>query len=317
MTALVDGARVSRPGWHEVPEPVRVTVQQRLGAPVAKTVGCSGGFTLGVASRLVLTDGRRVFVKGMPAAHALAGTYRAEAAVLTRLPEQVPAPRLLRVVDGEWIVLVLEDIDGMQPSLRPGSPDLAAVLAALGTAARTLTPCPLPDAPGVLDDLGPLLRGWTSLSAAPPENLDPWARRHLDSLAAMETAWHPWAEGDTLLHNDVRPDNMIRRVGNGRTVVVDWAYPSRGAAWLDTAALVPQLIMARHRPADAERLVLARPALAGVPAWAVTGFAAALAGHWELSSRLPEPHGSHGLRAYQARAAAAALAWLAHRTRWA
>src|SRR5207237_423258 len=128
----------------------------------------------------------------------------------------------------------------MQPNLRPGSPDLAAVLAALGSAARTLTPCPLPDAPGVLDDLGPLLRGWTSLAAATPEDLDPWARRHLDSLAAMETAWHPWADG----------------------------------------------------------------------------VAAALAGHWELASRLPEPHGSAGLRAYQARTAAAARTWLTHRTRW-
>jgi hypothetical protein len=76
------------------------------------------------------------------------------------------------------------------------------------------------------------------------------------------------------------------------------------------------LLMAGHRPADAERLVLARPALSGVPSWAVTGFAAALAGHWELSSRLPEPSGSLGLRAYQSRAAAAALAWVASRTRW-
>lgn len=316
VTAVAGGARITRLSWTEVPEAVRAAVQDRLGAAVTRALNSSGGFTLGLASRVVLADGRRAFVKGLPATHALAGTYRAEATVLAALPERAPAARLLHVLDGEWVVLVLQDVDGMQPSLRPGSADLAAALAALDTAARTLTPCPVPGVPGVLDDLGPLLRGWTSLSAAPPADLHPWARRHLDSLAVTETGWQPWAAGDTLLHNDVRPDNLIRRVGDGRTVVVDWAYPSRGAAWLDTAALVPQLVIAGHPPGDAERLVLGRPVLAGVPGWAVTGFAAALAGHWELSSRLPEPHGSSGLRTYQARAAAAARAWLAHRTRW-
>jgi aminoglycoside phosphotransferase (APT) family kinase protein len=316
VTTVAGGARVSRPPWAEVPAEVRAAVQDRLGVPVSRALTASGGFTLGLASRLRLADGRRVFVKGLPATHALAGTYRTEAAVLAALPERAPAPRLLHVLDGEWIVLVLQDVDGMQPNLRPGSADLVAALAALGSAARTLTPCPVPAVPGVLDDLGPLLRGWTSLAAATPEDLDPWARRHLDSLVVMETGWQPWAAGDTLLHGDVRPDNMIRRVGDGRTVVVDWAYPSRGAAWLDTAALVPQLVIAGHPPADAERLVLGRPVLAGVPGWAVTGFAAALAGRWELSSRLPEPHGSCGLRAYQGAVAAAARAWLAHRTRW-
>ncbi|GAA0614585.1 hypothetical protein GCM10010174_35340 [Kutzneria viridogrisea] len=295
---------------------MREVVEHWIGAPVVRSLSQAGGFTSGLASRLILADGRRVFVKGLPSAHPLAGTYRAEAAVSSRLPEAAPSPRLLHLVEGQWVVLVFADVDGREPNLRPGSPDLAAVLTALGSASRTLTPCPLDDVPSVLDDLGPLLRGWTSLHATATEDLQPWVLAHLDSLAAMETAWHPWAEGDTLLHNDLRVDNMIRRVDDGRVLLVDWSYPSRGAAWLDTAVLVPQLLLAGHQPAEAERLVLTRPCFAGVPAWAVTGFAAALAGHWELSSRLPEPSGSLGLRTYQARAAAAALAWVASRTRW-
>ncbi|MCP2256880.1 Phosphotransferase enzyme family protein [Streptoalloteichus tenebrarius] len=313
---LADTGRVVRPSWAEVPGAVRAIVEERLGVSVRKAWGQVGGFTPGLASRLALADGRRVFVKGLPATHAQAASYRLEGRVAERLPERAPTPRLLFRVDDEWIVLAFEDVDGREPNVRPGSPDLAAVLSALNGLAKAFTPCPLPDAPSVLVDLAPLLRGWAALAVAPPADLDPWASRNLDSLVAVETAWHPWAEGDTLLHNDLRPDNMIRRVADGRVMVVDWSYPCHGAAWLDIAALVPHLLLAGHSPADAERLVLSRPAVARVPAWAVTGFAAAWAGYWELNSRLPEPAGSLGLRAYQRRAAAVARWWVAHRTRW-
>jgi hypothetical protein len=316
VTAIVDGSRHTRPTWADVPGRVREVIEAKIGAPVVRALSQAGGFTLGLASRLLLADGRRVFVKALPADHPLAGAYRSEASVVSRLPENVPSPRLLHVVEGQWVALVLTDIDGGEPNLRPGSGDLAAVLSALGSASRTLTPCPLDDVPSVLDDLAPMLCGWTSLRSAAAGDLEPWAQANLDSLAAMETAWQPWAEGDTLLHNELRVDNMIRRVEDGRVLLVDWSYPSKGAAWLDTVTMVPQLIMAGHAPADAERLVLGRPVLAKVPAWAITGFAAALAGRWELSSRLPEPTGCVGLRPYQARAAAAALTWIVHRTRW-
>ncbi|SHF36157.1 phosphotransferase family protein [Streptoalloteichus hindustanus] len=316
LTMLTDSGRVLRPSWAEVPATVRVVVEEKLGSAVSKAWGQVGGFTPGLASRLALADGRRVFVKGLPATHAQAASYRLEGHVVVRLPANAPTPRLLFGVDEEWIVLAFEDVDGREPNVRPGSPDLAAVLSALNGLAKAFTPCPVRDAPSVLVDLAPLLRGWAALAVAPPTDLDPWALRNLDSLVAVETAWHPWAEGDTLLHNDLRPDNLIRRVADGRVVVVDWSYPCHGAPWLDVVSLVPHLLMAGHTPADAERLVLSRSAVARVPAWAVTGFAAAWAGYWELNSRLPEPAGSLGLRAYQRRAASAARQWVAHRTRW-
>ncbi|GGM38648.1 hypothetical protein GCM10012275_06980 [Longimycelium tulufanense] len=316
MPALTELDRAVRPPWAEVPLAVRSAVEVELAAPVAKAWGQVGGYTPGLASRLALADGRKVFVKGLPASHPTAGSYRLEGQVARRLPEDVPSPRLLFTVDDEWIVLVFADADGREPNLRPGSPDLAAVLAALNRLGRTLTPCPLPDVPSVLDDLGPLMQGWSQLALAPHADLDPWALRHLDSLIAIETAWQPWADGDTLLHNDLRPDNMIRRVSDGRVVVVDWSYPCRGPAWMDVVSLVPQLVLAGHPPADAERLVLSRPALNQVPAWAVTGLAAAWAGYWQLNSRLPEPPGSIGLRDYQRKIARATRRWLVHRTHW-
>lgn len=316
MTALTDTTRAARPSWPELPGEARATVEAKLGSPVVKAFGQAGGFTPGVASRLVLANGRRVFVKALPGEHPLSGGYRAESALAARLPERAPTSRLLFAVDADWTVLVFDDIDGREPNLRPGSPDTAAVLAALGALARAGTPCPIREMPSVLTDLGPLLRGWCSLRAAPPLDLDDWSARNLDSLVAMESAWLPWADGNTLVHNEIRPDNLIRRTADGQVLVVDWSYPCRGAAWLDTAALVPHLLLAGHSAADAERMILRRPLLSGVPAWAVTGFAAATAGYWELSSRLPEPDGALGLRRFQARAAAATRRWLQHRTRW-
>lgn len=315
MMPIADSAGAVTHSWAQLPERVREAVHRALGADVLVSRRQGGELVGGVLTRLQLSNGRWVFAKALPASHPMIGLYRAEAEVSAHLPADAPVPQLLSIVDDEWLVLVFTDIDGTKPNLRPGSPELGGVLASLGRLARTLTPSPLANAPGVLDDLAPLLRGWQELQARPEVELDPWAREHLDSLVALESAWHPWADGNTLLHNDIRAETMVR-IGPARVLVVDWCYPARGAAWLDTASLVPQLIMAGHAVAKAERLVLRRPELVDVPAWAITGFATALAGHWERSARLPEQAGVRGQRNHQARAAAAALRWVAHRTRW-
>jgi hypothetical protein len=69
--------------------------------------------------------------------------------------------------------------------------------------------------------------------------------------------------------------------------LIDRAQPACGAAWLDTADLVPHLILAGHTPAHAEQ------ALAAVPAWrdadpdVITSYAIAFAGYWTRMSRQP------------------------------
>lgn len=316
LVSVIAGAVESETlGWRDVPEAVRAAVSEHLGSEVLRSLRQDGELAAGVTARLQLADGRWVLARAAPAEHPLVGDYRAEAAVTARLPRAVPTPRLLCSLDSGWVVVVTEDVDGVRPDLRPGSPDLTAVLATVSRCSRALTPCPFPDVPDALDDLGPLLRGWQTLWAGDHEELDPWAVRNLDSLLAIEGAWHPWAAGDTLLHSNLRPGRLIR-VGLGCVLVTGWRYPARGAAWLDVVTLLPQLVLAGHEPAAAERLVLRRPELAGVPAWAVTGYAAALAGYLELVRRLPEPAGSVGLRARQAAEATAALRWVRHRTRW-
>ncbi|MFD5249248.1 aminoglycoside phosphotransferase [Amycolatopsis sp. NPDC058340] len=306
----------ARLGWHDLPSATRDAVERELGSMVRRSLWQTPEFDGGVSARLELERGHRwVFLKAIPAGSPRAGGYRTEAAIARRLPPEAPTPKLLSFVDGEWLVLVFADFDGTRPNLRPGSPDLSAVLATFGALGRTLTPCPLPDVPDALDDLGPLLRGWRELAKERPGDLDGWAVRNLDRLVQLETSWHPWSAGDTLLHNDIQPEYLVR-TGPGRVLVTNWRYPARGAGWLDLVALVPYLLDAGHEPADVDRLLRRRPVLTGVPVWAVTAFGVALAGHAERACRLPEPPATTGVRAAQRRLAGAMREWLAYRTHW-
>lgn len=90
--------------------------------------GARRGFTPGLAVRLRLAGGLRVFAKGIPADHVLAGKYRAEATTARQLPEATPAPRLRwdAYIAG-WVVLAFDDIDGRQAQLGPGSADIGPV----------------------------------------------------------------------------------------------------------------------------------------------------------------------------------------------
>ncbi|MGH3871897.1 MAG: phosphotransferase [Pseudonocardiaceae bacterium] len=308
-------ATAVRPSWRELPQELRDGLADRVGA-IATATTQTGGFTPGLAVRLQLTDGQRVFAKGIRSDHVLAGKYRVEAVTARRLPGATPAPRLRW--DGDiagWVVLVFDDIDGRHAELSPGSPDTGPVVATIARLAALLTPCPVPDAPPATVELAEVVHGWGELAAQPPDDLDDWTRRHLDDLAALETRWLATAEGKTLLHGDINQSNLLIDC-NGLVTLIDWAQPVCGAAWIDVADLVPHLILAGHDPTNAEH------AVSGVPAWrdtdpaAITSYAAAFAGYWARNSRLPAPPGVPHLRGHQARAAQAAIAWTRFRTGW-
>lgn len=313
-------ATAQRPVWSAVPGRVRKYVEVRLGEVVVANISCGSGYTPGLASRLVLADGRRVFVKGVPGDHPLADMYATESAITERLPEGAPTPVFLWSAkpeeSGGWFLLCLEDIRGAPPDLSPGSPDVPAVIDAVATMARALTPPPIEEAPQASVALGPMLHGWACLKEDPPSDLDPWVLRHLNRLADSETAWLAACDGNTLLHCDLRPDNMITRVEDRSVVVLDWSYLHQGAPWVEAAALVPHMIMAGHTPAQAEQVVSRLPGYEQVPFAILTSFAVALAGYWERSARQEAPPGAPHLREFQARAAVAGRAWVAHRTGW-
>jgi hypothetical protein len=302
-----------RSPWDALPAALRSGIAGLLGRIESADVQ-GGGFTPGLAARLRLADGWRLFVKGIPVEHVLADKYRTEAATARALPETTPAPRLRW--DGEiagWVVLVSDDVDGRHADLSPGSPDVGLVVSTVSGLNDALTPCPAP-APLAGEELAEIVHGWRELAAAPPADLGAWALQHLDDLADLETGWLAAADGDTLLHGDINASNLL--ITDGRVWLIDWAQPVRGAAWIDVADLVPHLVLAGHTPAEAESVVQASPVWRATDPDVITSYAAAFAGYWARSCRYPAPPSVPHLRAYQRRAAQAACAWAAHRMGW-
>ncbi len=96
-----------------------------------------------------------------------------------------------------------------------------------------------------------------------------------------ETRWDWWADigapelfrGDALLHADINPSNLL--LGASRSWVVDWSWPTRGAAFIDPAMLVLQLVSADHPPEEAEDWAERCPAWTEADPAAIDAFAVA------------------------------------------
>ena len=86
-----------RQAWADLPEHIRATVEARAGATIVAARDQRGGFSPGVAARLLLADGSRLFVKALgPSGNPnTAAMHRGEARTLAALPPGVPTPRLL------------------------------------------------------------------------------------------------------------------------------------------------------------------------------------------------------------------------------
>jgi aminoglycoside phosphotransferase (APT) family kinase protein len=309
-----------RLAWGAAPAWLRGEVEARLGARVAGAATQAGGFSPGVAARLRLVDGRRVFVKavGPEPNPDSAAAHRAEARNMALLPGSAPAPRLLWSLDRRgWVVLAFEDVDGAHPVLpwRPG--ELRRVLEMVAAMAAALTPAPAgyPTIGGRLQDS---FVGWRRVAAAHAAGdddlvgLDPWAARHLDRLADLEVGWPRATEGPTLLHSDLRADNLL--LTPTRVLAVDWPWACVGAAWVDLLLLLPSVTM--QGGPDPEATFAAHPVAAGADPRAVTTALAAWAGFLVGGARLPAPPGLPTLRAFQLGQGLVALDWLRRRTGW-
>src|SRR3954464_11392696 len=86
-----------RLAYDALPAPVRGWVDTTLGSPVVQARTQPGGFSPGVAARLVCADGSRAFVKAVSAKtnEDSPKLHRREAQVLAALPDDLPVPRLI------------------------------------------------------------------------------------------------------------------------------------------------------------------------------------------------------------------------------
>lgn len=295
-----------RIGWADLPGEIRARVEALLGGRVVSAVSQAGGFSPGTADRVVTAGGRRAFVKAVSTAQNARSVElaRAEAHVTGRMPAGVPVPRLLDTLDdGEWVVLLLEDIEGRHPRTPWVEAEVDATVRALRDLAAALTPAPLTGVPQAAEHLAPNFAGWAALAADPPAGLDPWVAAHLDELrAAADRGLAALRTGETLAHCDVRADNLLVRP-DGSVVVVDWPWACVGPHWLDTLMLAKNVLV-HGGPGD--RL------LAGLDPRVATDVIAGFTGFYLDRSRQPSP-GIPFVREFQRAQGDAMLPWLRER----
>lgn len=304
---------VSRIAWNALPTSVRGEIENHFGAGVRSGSTQPGGFSRGMASRLALADGRTVFAKAIPAGDSFADRYRIEGDTASQLPEGIPAPAVWFTLEIEgWRVLVFDDVTGWHPRFEQPA-ELVAVLAVVEHLARMLTPNPLPGIPTLAADLGADLSGWRELAGGRAfGNLDEWSRRNLDQLAVLESGWERVTVGETLLHTDLRADNMLVRP-DGTVMVVDWSWPSVGAAWVDLVFLATSLAL---HGVDPEPILDSHALTREVDPDAISAMVCALAGYWIRESCRPGGSQSAALRRHRLESGRATVAWLQRRVGW-
>ncbi|MEV5570066.1 phosphotransferase [Spirillospora sp. NPDC052269] len=305
-----------RLNWAELPAHVREAVAEGLNSPVVRTHPCTGGFSPGLASRLILADGRSVFAKAISAdrdAYAQ-DLNRREIQAMQRMPRAAPAPRLQWSLDDTgWVVLVMDWIPGTMPT-QPWQPaDLDIVVRALAAMAEDLTPAP-PGTMPITSDLADDYSSWRRLAAtASPEAdlLPDWARAHLDALADMEAGWEQAATGTTLAHTDLRADNvLLTRHDRQPVMIVDWAWAVAAAPWVDLVMLLSSAAV--HTP-DVEQIWRSSPQARLADDGQVNALLAAMCGDYLTQSVRPAPPNIPGLRAHQREKGEAAWRWLTSR----
>jgi hypothetical protein len=168
-------------------------------------------------------------------------------------------------------------------------------------------------APRFVDDWAYDLTGWRQLAAEPrldlPAGLGPWANSQRERLAVLEAGWPAAADGQTLLHGDVRADNIL--VSGSRIQLVDWASTSIGAPWLDLLFFLPSVALTGGP--DPEDVIATHPLTAGVDPEALTTVLAALTGFLVTVGMEPPPWYAPEVRQFQLAEATVALRWLRRR----
>lgn len=229
-----------RIAWADAPAALRTAVAEALGAPIAAHTDLHGGMSPGPAVRLRLADGRHVFVKAV-SAEVRAHNHRMilqEAGILDILPEPVPAPRRLATVEsGPWVALATTWAGGATPGTWTDA-SIAAVAAACRATNRHRAPGGLPPVARRIFDFD----GWARLLELGAGD----DTAHAEAAAEAVAGWERWTAGDALVHRDLRLDNTAVGPPGEPATLLDWAYASAGAPWIDLAQTAADVVATGH-----------------------------------------------------------------------
>jgi Phosphotransferase enzyme family len=276
-----------------VPDPVEQRVEAVLGRRPVRLTPVGRGYTQAQRLLVELEGGARAFVK-LAVDGLTAGWLRDERRIYANVHGSF-LPELLGFDAGELPGLALEDLSSARwpPPWSEGS--VEAVVRALDELHRIEPP---PGVPSILE-FERLFEAWNVVELDPQPFLSlelcsaAWLEANLALLRqAAENA--PFA-GETLIHLDVRSDNICLR--DDRALLVDWNQACRGNPDVDLASWASSLRAEGGR--EPWELLPGQPCLA---AW-VAGFFAARAG-------LPPPETADpSVRALQLTQLEVALPW--------
>lgn len=304
------GRTARRVEWAHLPPGVRKAVEAQVGSAVVSAESRTSGFTPGLASTLTCEDGSRHFVKAasIKAQRIFAEAYREEARKLDALPTEAPAAQLRWTLDvDDWFVLGLEHVDARQPPRPWRQDDLDASLDALELVADLLSPPPAAmQLDGIATEFATFPGYWDHLRVHRPD------LAHLEDAAGLAGRYREVVGGDTLVHTDVRDDNILIR-DDGTAVLCDWNFPCVGAPWVDTLLL---LVGPRGDGLDVEAVLASRRLTRGVSAESIDIVLALLTGYLLRQSDEPVPPTSPHLRDHQRWQGEVCWEWLAERRGW-
>jgi hypothetical protein len=230
--------------WDELPAEVHDAITSKTGT-VHRVETIPAGLNSSITARLD-TDQGKVFLKGTRSEHAAAA--RREANINAHVTAISPRLRWELECSG-WHLLGFDHLHGHRADYTPGSPDLSLLTATLTTLAS------VPATPDCRDIT------------------DRWA----DAAHRAEVNPELFA-GDRLLHTDLNPHNVL--ITTTAAHLVDWSWPSRGAAWIDTACAALWLIAEGHTPHDAETWAERSPTWSHATPTAISAYAATQAALW-------------------------------------
>ncbi|MEU5565468.1 phosphotransferase family protein [Micromonospora musae] len=195
-------------------------------------------------------------------------SLRYELAVTSAVDRYPPAVRW-HFQRNRWLVVAAELLNGPHPDLSHGSKDL--------------------------DLLGVALNGLQATPAPPGRWFTPEGRL---GFAV------PGMDGGVLIHSDLNPANLI--VTANRLRIVDWAYATKAAPWVELALLVQWLIGSGHTAAQAEQWLAQFPAWTATDPAALAHFASNNASKWSAKSQHSTEKWMHDLATWTGE-------WAAHR----
>ena len=204
-------------------------------------------------------DGSRHFVKAAStkAQRMFADAYREEARKLAALPDRGAGPAPALDPRRRRLVRALDRVR-RGPAAAPAlaAAELQLCLDMLTAAAPVLTPPPAELAlPHASEEFAEWPAYWDHLRTSRPD------LPHLEEAAALAGRYVEVMAGQTLVHTDVRDDNLLL-TADGRALLCDWNWPMVGAAWLDSLFL---LIGPRGDGLDVGAVIAGHPLLSAVP----------------------------------------------------